>query len=472
MMQTTFVVPFALMLAAGVSSQSASAEREAVAVTLPDQVRDTAPVVVTVPQKADGNWASWRGPMGSGEAPGGDPPVKWSETQNIKWKVEIPGLGSSTPVVWGDRIYLTTAVETDEEGKAPARRSSGRRRGGRGGSESSLTKVYDFRVLALSRKDGSVVWSKSVNKAVPHERGHRTATQASASPVTDGKHIYAHFGSRGIHCLDMKGKVIWSKDFGLMNTKNGFGEGSSPALWDDKVIVVWDHEGESFICALNKRTGRRVWRTPRNEPTSWSTPVVTKVGKQMQVIVAATRASRGYSLKDGKPIWSCTGMTGNVISTPVVQDGVVWLMSGHKGSMLQAVKLSGAKGDVTGGKNLLWSHNRQTSYVPSPLVHKGRMWFLRIGQGVLSCLDAKTGEPFYEGQRLRGLKSIYSSPVAAAGRVYLTSREGTTMVIKASDKFEQLATNRLDDSFDASAVIVGKELFLRGRASLYCIAKK
>ncbi|MGK0302556.1 MAG: outer membrane protein assembly factor BamB [Planctomycetota bacterium] len=417
-----------------------------------------------------GNWAKWRGPMGTGEAPGGNPPIKWSESKNIRWKVELPGRGSSTPVIWKDRIYLTSAIETDEEGKAPAR--SGRRSsGGRSERNQPGTKVYDFRVIALNRKNGSVIWSKSINKAVPHERGHRTSSQASASPVTDGKHIYAHFGSRGIHCLDMSGKIKWSKDFGLMETRNGFGEGSSPALWGDKVIVVWDHEGESFVCALNKRNGKQVWRTSRREATSWSTPVVTEVGRKTQVIIAATRASCGYDLKSGDEVWRCTGMTKNVICTPVVHDGIAWLMSGLKGSMLQAVKLAGAKGDITGGKNLLWSHTRQTSYVPSPLVYDGRIWFLRVGHGVLSCLDARTGEVFYEGQRLSGLKTVYASPVAASGRVYITSREGKTVVLKASDKFDALATNQLDDSFDASPIILGKEMFLRGHKSLYCIAK-
>ena len=165
-------------------------------------------------------------------------------------------------------------------------------------------------------------------------------------------------------------------------------------------------------------------------------------------------------------------MTKNVISTPVEQDGVVWLMSGLRGSMLQAVRLAGAKGDISDSKNLLWSHNRQTSYVPSALLYDGRLWFLRVGSGVLSCLNAKTGEPFYEGQRLAGLKSVYASPVAAAGRIYVTSREGATMVIKASDTFKALATNELDDTFDASAVIVGREIYLRGRRSMYCGAAR
>ena len=470
MMRNAVAIAVVLMLAADLSSMSVGGWGGVSEACLVDARGPTAAAAAEPTPQGDPNWASWRGPKGTGEAPGANPPAKWSETENIRWKVELPGLGSSTPVVWKDRVYLTTAVEADEDAKAPSRGAPSRR----GGSERSqqVTKVYDFRVLALDRKDGSVVWSKSVNKAVPHERGHRSASQASASPVTDGKRIYAHFGSRGLYCLDMAGKVKWSKQFGRMRTRNGFGEGSSPALSDDKVIVVWDHEDDSFICALSKRTGKQVWRTARNEGTSWSTPVIVKVGRKSQVVVAATRASRGYDLKTGKEVWSCTGMTKNVISTPVEQDGVVWLMSGLRGSMLQAVRLAGAKGDISDSKNLLWSHNRQTSYVPSALLYDGRLWFLRVGSGVLSCLNAKTGEPFYEGQRLAGLKSVYASPVAAAGRIYVTSREGATMVIKASDTFKALATNKLDDTFDASAVIVGREIYLRGRRSMYCVAAR
>jgi len=470
MMQIVLVLPLALAFAVDLMPMARGLSG-APADVLVDDLGGAVAMGAVAPQ-GDGNWASWRGPKGTGEAPGANPPTQWSETKNIRWKVGLPGLGSSTPVIWGDRIFVTTAIETEKEGKATAPGSSSRRGGRRSERNQPLTKVYDFRVLALNRKNGAVVWSTSVNKAVPHERGHRTATQASASPVTDGKHVYAHFGSRGIYCLDMKGKVKWSKDFGLMRTANGFGEGSSPALADDRVIVVWDHEDDSFICALSKRSGKQLWRTSRRERTSWSTPVIVKVGRRQQVVVAATRASRGYDLKTGAEIWSCSGMTKNVISTPVEQDGVVWLMSGLRGSMLQAIELAGAKGDITDKKNLLWTHNRQTSYVPSPLLYDGRLWFLRVGHGVLSCLDAKTGKVFYEGQRLAGLKSVYASPVAAAGRVYITSREGNTIVLKAADKFRELATNRLDDTFDASPVILGKEIFLRGRESLYCIASR
>lgn len=439
------------------------------------------------PKRQDGQarWASWRGPDGSGAAPNCDPPTQWSEDENIKWKTALPGLGNSTPIVWQDRIFLTSAIQTDEEGPAPkpqeeaageddrrSRRGRGRRgrRGGMG-NKSAPTKVFDFRVLALDRKDGSVIWSTSVKRAVPHEGGHATGSQASSSPVTDGAHIYAHFGSRGIHCLNMDGELIWSRDFGKMRTRNQFGEGSSPALAGDTLIVNWDHEGDSFVYAIDKKTGDEIWSKPRNEITSWSTPLIVEVDGKLQAIISATKASRAYDVATGEVVWSCTGMTTNSIPTPIVRDGVAYLMSGFRGAALQAIKLSGAKGDITDTDHMLWRHNRQTSYVPSALLYGKHIYFLRSNSAVLSCVDIETGEPAFEGQRLAGLRTVYSSPVGAGGRIYLPSREGMTKVFKAGDTYEELATNELDDIFDASPVVIGDELYLRGHKSIYCIGE-
>lgn len=451
------------------------------------------------PKGKGARWATWRGPDGSGVAPNSNPPTEWSEDNNVKWKVTVPGLGNSTPIIWGDRIYLTTAVETDEEGAAPKlpdarpragagggrtrpggtrpggnRSGRGNRRGGRRGgwgSKPAPTKVFDFRVVALNRNDGSVIWSKSVKKAVPHEGGHSTGSQASGSPITDGEHIYAHFGSRGIHCLNMSGELIWSKDFGHMRTRNQFGEGSSPALSGDTLIINWDHEGDSFVCALNKKTGDEIWRKPRRESTSWTTPLIVEVDGKRQAIIVATGATRAYDVATGDVIWSTTGMTTNAIPSPIVRDGIAYLMSGFRGAALQAIKLSGAKGDITETEHMLWRHNRQTSYVPSALLYGKHLYFLRSNTAVLTCLDVETGKPAFEGQRLSGLRTVYSSPVGAGGRIYLPSREGVTKVFKAGATFEELATNELDDVFDASPIVIGDELYLRGHEALYCIAK-
>lgn len=434
------------------------------------------------PQDPKGNWPTWRGNEGTGAVSSGKPPVTWSEDENVVWKTPLPGLGNSTPVIWGDRIYLTTAVETEEKAAAePANGGEdrgerrGRRRGRRGGfgGGAAPTNVFDFRVLAIDRATGEVLWDKSAARAVPHERGHQTGSQASNSPVTDGRFLYAHFGSRGVHCFTLDGEPVWSRtDLGQMRTRNQFGEGSSPALVDGTLLVNWDHEGDSYMLALDARTGEDRWRQPRDEPTSWSTPVVAKVNGRKQVIVNATNASRAYDLKTGKVVWSCKGMTANTIPTPIVRDGVAYLMSGFRGAMLQAIRLKGAKGDITDSDHVLWTHERQTSYVPSALLLDDDIYFLRSNNAVLSCIDAKTGAVHYEGQRLSGLRTVYASPLAADGRVYLVSREGVTKVLKAGSTYEELATNELDDAFDASPIVIGDRMYLRGHDNLYCLGEK
>lgn len=399
-------------------------------------------------------WSAWRGSDGTGVA-AGSPPLKWGEEQNVRWKVELPGLGISTPVSWGDRLYMTTAVK-----------------GVKADGSKAAWNSYDFRVLCVDRADGSIVWSKTINHVVPHAKIHPTNSQASNSPVTDGERIYAHFGSRGLYCLDMNGDVLWSKDFGEMKLKEEFGGGASPALAGKALIVNWDHDGESFIYALNKKTGKQLWKKPRDEVATWATPAITKVGSKTLAIVPASDKSRAYDVKSGKVVWEVSGLTSNVIPSPVVVDGVAYLMSGYQGTALQAIKLKGAKGDLDGGKCVLWTHNRQTPYVPSGLVYEGCLYFLRNTKSVLSCLDAKTGEVHYEGQRLRGLRDVYASPIAAGGHVYIASRGGQVKVIKAGPSYQEVATNNLNDEFDASPVVIGDELYLRGRRSLYCIAAK
>lgn len=449
----------------------------------------TETVAVLSARLEEANWPNWRGPNNDGLSASQNPPTEWAEDRNIRWKVELPGLGSSTPIVWGDRLYLTTAIETEVEGEMPAYERPGRggnrgNRGGRGGrggrrgggggggEAEAKNKVYDFAVLAVDRADGSVVWQKTINEVVPHERGHATATQASNSPLTDGEHLYAFFGSRGLHCLDMDGEVVWSKEFGPMFTRNQFGEGASPALYGDTLVVNWDHEGDSFILALNKSTGEELWRKERDEPTSWSTPLVVEVDGKPQVVVSATNASRGYDLASGDVVWSCTGMTTNAIPTPLHRDGVAYLMSGFRGNMLQAIELAGARGDLSDGDKILWSHAQGTSYVPSALLYQDYIYFLRVNTGVLSCLDANTGQVQFEGQRMSGVRTVYASPVGAADKVYIASREGVTKVLELGPEYVELASNALEDTFDASPVIVDDEIYLRGWQSLYCISEQ
>lgn len=415
-------------------------------------------------------WPRWRGPLANGVAPHGDPPTEWSESKNVRWKVAVPGRGHATPIVWGDRVYIQTAVPTERLGEsqpAAARPADSRASSGPAGPE----RIYKYMVLALDRRTGRTVWEQTLCEAVPHERGHTDASQASNSPVTDGLCIIAYFGSRGVYCLDMDGKLIWKKELGQMKTRRGFGEGSSPALFGDTVVITWDNESQSFIVALDKRTGAERWRVERDEPTSWATPLVLPSDGKVQVITSATKRIRGYELQTGKLLWECAGMTENVIPTPVSADGLVYCMSGFRGSALLAIRYGDADGDIAGSRAIAWTYDgKGTPYVPSPLLLGDELYFLQENRAMLSCLDAKTGQAHYAKERLEGLKDVFCSLVGVKGRLYVVGRDGKAAVIQTGPKFKVLATNSLDDSFTASPAIVDKEMFLRGYEHLYCIA--
>jgi outer membrane protein assembly factor BamB len=433
---------------------------------------------------ADANWPQWRGPLGTGVAPKGNPPVSWSETENVKWKVKIPGGGHATPVVWGDRLFVLTAIPTGKKVEAPAdapppppppppgEGGPGRQGGRRGMGGPKPTEVHQFAILCLNRNTGKVLWQQTAREEVPHE-GFRQGegSLASGSPLTDGERVYAFFGSRGLYCYDLDGKARWNQDLGDMRVAMGFGEGSSPALYQDTLVVSWDHEGDSFIVALDKQTGTTRWKKTREERTSWSTPLVVAQGGKPQVIVTATGKIRGYDLATGDVVWECGGLTPNVIPSPVAAEGVVYAMSGFRGNSLLAIRL-GRTGDLTGSDAILWSHKKSTPYVPSPLLYGDKLYFLANNNGMLSVFDARTGTALIDAERLEAIPGVYASPVGASGRVYLVGRNGATLVIKQAEKLEVLATNRLDEKFDASPAIAGKDLFLRGREYLYCLAEK
>ncbi len=430
------------------------------------------------PADDDKYWPQWRGPLASGVAPGGDPPLEWAADKNIKWKVEIPGRGSATPVVWNDRIFVLTAVPTDKRAaakKQPAAEAAPSE-GAQAGRQRDVQPefIQQFIVIALNRKDGKTLWQKIVREELPHEGANpnATITWASSSPVTDGQMIYAYFGSRGLYALDMKGNLKWERDLGDMDT-GGFGEGSSPALDGDRLVVNWDHDGESFIVALDKTTGKDLWRKPRDEKTTWGTPLIVEHGGTKQVITAGTRKVRSYDLADGQLLWEGPGLlTSGCIASPVHANGVVYVMSGFRGSALYAIRLVAAKGDITAAPQAIaWKHDRDTPWVPSPLLYGDELYFLKSNTGILSVFNAKTGEKLYGPQRLEGVPNVYASPVGAAGRIYIAGREGGVAVIARGPDFKLLALNRLDDGFDASPVAVGNELYLRGRKHLYRISK-
>ena len=434
------------------------------------------------PVAAEQFWPQWRGPLATGVAPLADPPITWSQTEHVKWKISVPGSGDSTPIIWADRVFILTAIPTGKKTRDNASESSPRSgatetgldgaRGERGRMNAEgLDQVYQFAVLCLDRNTGKILWQKTAREEVPHEGHQQNNTFASASALTDGKVVLAFFGSRGLHCYDLEGNLKWSKDFGRMKTKMGFGEGASPALYGDTVIVSWDHEGDDFIVALDKSTGKELWRTARNEGTGWSTPLVVQHAGKQQVVVNATGKVRSYDLADGKEIWSCAGQTANAIPTPVADRDTVYVTSGFRGHALLAIAL-GRSGDLTDSDAIRWKHDKSTPYVPSPLLVDNFLYFLANNDAKLSCFDARTGQAQFEAQALEGLFSIYASPVAAKDRIYVLGREGTCVVIKKGPELEILATNKIEDKTDASLALAGNELFVRGRANLYCIGNK
>lgn len=413
------------------------------------------------PETWSANWPQWRGPEATGVAPKADPPLSWSEAEHVRWKVKLPGEGSSTPSVWGDRLYVTAAVETDRLAEAPA-----------DADETAKTTppktIYQFVVLCLDRSTGEVVWRRTARENVPREGRHQTNSYASASPQTDGRHVWASFGSQGIYCFDLDGNLVWERDLGEMRTRSGWGEGSTPAVFHDVMIVPWDQEQDSFVVALNAHTGDELWREARNEVTSWATPLIIQRDGRTQAILNGTNRVRAYDLRDGSVLWECGGQTVNAIPSPVADEEHAYVMSGYKGARLVAIPLA-AQGDLTDSDRLKWSRDRGTPYVPSPVLVNDRLYFTAVNTSALTCVDVTTGEPVFGPVRLPDIDNLYASPVAANGRIYFTSREGVTTVIAAEDEFKVLATSRLNDGFDASPAIAGGQMFLRGKEHLYCL---
>jgi outer membrane protein assembly factor BamB len=413
------------------------------------------------------NWPQWRGPEASGFAAKADPPLKWDDKTNVRWKTPIPGRGSSTPIVWGDQTFILTAIDTGKQADAkdipkPDPKFEKDKK------TQAPTTYHQFVVLSVDRQTGKVRWQQTATEAVPHEGHHETHSYAAFSPITDGKYLYVSFGSRGVYCYDLAGKLQWQRqDLGRLETRYGWGEGNSPALYRDTLFVNFDHEGQSFLVALDARTGKTKWKVDRDEVTSWSTPLVVERQGKAQLIVNAAKRVRSYDPATGKVIWECGGQTPvNVIPSPVIFENLVICTSGYRGAAAIGIPLD-SSGDVTG--KAAWQHDRGTPYVPSPVLTDGRLYFTQMNTGMLTCLDARTGKVIFEKERLPGLASLYTSPVAAKDRIYFTGRDGTVVVIKRSDKLEVLATNKLGEGIDASPVMVGKQLFLRGEKHLYCI---
>jgi outer membrane protein assembly factor BamB len=428
-----------------------------------------AAVTVTATEAAEptrlSQWSHWRGPQVSGVAREANPPLAWSETENVRWKVPIPGHGTTTPIVWGDKLFLLTAVDT---GRADPTLTRPEDQPERPFGIIYPNTTHEFIVLCLDRNSGRELWKKIAIEKIPHEGHHGDNSFASSSPTTDGERLYVWFGGAGLYCYNLQGELLWKRDFGTVRTRLSFGEAASPVVHGDRVIVIRDNEDQSTLTVVDAKTGETVWTVERDEPRAWATPLVVERGGVTQVITNAQNRVRSYDLADGSLIWECGGQVSNVTPSPVTDGELVFCLSGYRGSAAVAIPLD-SRGDVTGSDKIAWSHSRGTPYVPSPLLYDGLLYFNQSNDAIVSCADARSGKLVIERTRLPGVRRLYASPVGAAGRIYFVGRDGGTTVLRRGAEFEVLATNQLDEGCDASPAIVGRQMFLRGKQHLYCL---
>ena len=417
---------------------------------------------------ADDNWAQWRGPSNSGVAATADPPITWSETENVRWKVPIDGAGAATPIIWEDRVFVLTAIKTDEKDASipdpkdqPKTNFFDIKR---------PNAVHQFVVVCLDRNTGKELWRQVATKKIPHEGTHNDNDFASASPTTDGERLFCWFGSAGLYCYNLNGRKLWERDLGEAKVGSSLGEGSSPVLYGDKLVIVRDHSRKGAIEVLEAATGKTLWKKPRDEGNAWATPLILEHSGRTQVITSASNFIRSYDLDTGEIIWQCSGLTGNCTPCPQVQDDYVICMSGYQGYSAMAIPLT-ETGDISKSPKIRWSLDKGTPYVPSAVLYDGLLYFNQSNKSILRCVDSKSGELVFGPQRVNGISNIYASPVAANGRIYIVGRGGSTVVLKHSRSYEPIATNKLSERFDASPAIAGNQLFLRGEKYLYCIAK-
>ena len=416
----------------------------------------------------DENWPRWRGPDMKGIAPSSNPPQEWSESKNLIWKSKVEGLGHGTPIAWGDRLFLQSAIPFEKDLPVPKVIPNGTANVEVNPGESVVRwKPQRFAVICIDRNSGKTNWKKIVHEAMPHQGHHLKGCFASQSMVSDGQHVFAYFGSYGMYCFDFEGNLIWNKAPVPQAMEAGLGEGSSPALSGNLLVVVVDQETQSYIAAYDKRNGKEVWKQNRDEPSNWSTPRICNYKGKQQVIVNGVTV-RSYDLLSGNLIWQCGGHTASAIPVPAVGHNMVFNTSGWSKDKLQAIRL-GQRGDLTDTDNVVWSLEKGTPYVPSPLLWGDELYLLE-DRSFFSCYDAVTGKRHYK-QRLPGICNFSASPVGANDRIFLASEEGKTFVVKRGPQFALSAANELDDSFFASPVILGKKIYLRGKKYLYCLGK-
>ena len=425
---------------------------------------------------AAANWPQFRGPSSSGVADDATPPMKWDVAKgtNLVWKTEIPGLANSSPVVWGDRIFVTTAVSSDSKQTF---------RTGLYGDTDPVNDLspHQWKVFALDRKTGKVLWEQTAHQGVPKTKRHPKSSQASPTPVTNGNVVVAYFGSEGLYAYSVEGKLLWKKDLGIQNAgwffdpESEWGAASSPVIYKNTVIVQCDRQKDSFIAAFDLKDGREVWRTARAELPAWGTPAIVSGKDRVEVVTNATKAIRGYDADSGKELWTLSPNSEIACTTPVSGFGLIFVTAGYPPVRpIYAIK-QGSAGDLRlkGGKDssdtIAWSKTTGGVYLPSPILYGNELYLLN-NNGVMAAYDAKTGTRTYE-QRVGAGGSFVASPVAAAGRLYVTSEDGDVYVVKAGAKYELLAQNEVGEPVLATPALAGNLLIVRGAKHVFAIGE-
>ncbi len=427
--------------------------------------------VTFITQISAQNWPQWRGPDGRGISQETDLPLTWSPEKNVLWKASVPGTGHSSPVIWGDQIFLTSAIQGKELPEPTAAIHYVQGQVFKHPDWAGSNFEWAFKVFALEKSSGKISWERTAYAGPVYDHIHRRNTYASGTPVTDGEFLYAYFGAEGLYCYDLEGKLIWKKSFDGIGTV-GMGNGTSPVLFEDQILLVIDQEmggTDSFLLSLDRKTGEEQWRVARKARVTWSTPILVEQNGQPILVVAAAEANIAYDPRTGREIWKTEGLVSHAIPSPVTDHEVVFLSAGSGPKHTMAVRLGGS-GDLTGSDHIVWKYQKGSAYVPSSIYYQGHL-YLVSDKGIITCLDGKTGEVIYEGGRMPVAAEVKASPVAFADKILITNEDGATFVIKAGPEFEVLSSNSVGEPVWASPAISDGTIFIRGREHLFAIGR-
>jgi outer membrane protein assembly factor BamB len=418
------------------------------------------------------NWVQFRGPGNRGVAEGAGLPERWSATENVAWKTEIPGRGWSSPIVWGDRVFITTVVNEGQTEKPKKGLYFG-------GNRPKPTSVHHWKVICLNLKSGKIVWQKEVHKGKPESGIHLKSSFASETPITDGERVYCYFGNLGLFCFSLDGKLVWTKKMKVHKTRFGWGTAASPVLHEDRLYLVNDNEEDSYLLALNKKTGKEIWRVKRKEKSNWATPFIWKNARRTEIVTPGTGKVRSYSLT-GKLLWTLTGMSSITIATPYEHNGLLFVTSGYVLSALRPIYAirPGATGDLTLPKGkteskwIAWSNPKAAPYNPSTLIYRNNLYVL-YDRGIIAAYNPKDGSPLFGRKRIPNGRAYTSSPWAYNGKVFCLNEDGVTTVMQADGAHKFLHQNKLaeDDMCMATPAIAGNRLLIRTAKRIYCIRK-